>query len=270
MANREIGVPVLVGYLALWWGGVAGVCYWLTINHAPLAPELKWKEEPIVTTTKMVVVISKPAADPDTAAEVNYTYSWTVDGKPVEGQIGESIDSKLTTKGQVWEVSVEPDDGSKGGWLCALPWHECAGKIAAKLTVTIGDSAPRSRIVFRVPDPTGATAGTVTKVFDGKTDVTPEMSCADSDASEANAAAAALLPEGTPIPDPATLPDPCTYTFKWFPVSDTPLPADAPPAYTDKTLPKDAWKKADAWRLVTVANDGELDGPEVEETIRKQ
>lgn len=264
MANREIGVPVLVGYLALWWGGVAGVCFWLTINHAPEAPELKWKEEPLLTTTKLVAEISKPATDADLAAVISYTYSWTVDGQPVEGQTSESVDSKLTSKGQVWEVSVEPDDGSKGGWLCVLPWHECAGAVSAKLTATIADSPARARVIFRTAD------GTVTKLFDGKADVTPELSCADPDASEtASAAADAALAAGTPVPDPATLPDPCTYTVKWFPVTDPPIAADAAPSYTDLVLPKDAWKKADAWRIVAIANDGEMDGPEVEETIRK-
>lgn len=264
MANREIGVPVLVGYLALWWGAVSGVCYWVTINHAPGAPELKWKEEPIVTTSKLVVDIAKAAPDPDLAAEITYTYSWTRDGQPVEGQISESIDSKQTVKGQVWEVTVVPDDGSKDSLLCSLPWHECAGEVSAKLSVTIADSAPRARIVFRAAD------GSVSRVFDGKSDVTPELTCADPDASQANSiAAAAAVDAGQPAPDPATIPDPCTYAVKWFPVTDPPAAADAPPAYTELVLPKEAWKSVDTWRVVIVANDGELDGPEVEETIRK-
>ena len=61
--------------------------------------------------------VTEPAIDPE-GLPVTYSYTWTLAGEPVETAKEARVDFSLTTRGDVWECSVQATDGelmSPGG-----------------------------------------------------------------------------------------------------------------------------------------------------------
>jgi hypothetical protein len=277
VSNKVIAVPVLLGYLGVFWGGVAGLSVWITSNKPPMAPEVKFKEANIFATTKIEVEIAKEAEDPD-GDLVTYMYGWTRNGAEVEAKDGRVIPDKELNAGEVWEVTVTPNDGTIGACYALfgveiMPWRQCAeiGKNAAKLAVTVKDSPPRARIRFINDE-----GREVTQLPGGKNVVT-RLSCMDPDlerAKQRRAEAAAAKGE-TVTPEPPK-PDICSYEYRWVNI-DVPEPEGTPPRFAgvyppesgaptnpDGTpkppeiqLPAGVTKSGEVWKLVvTAAADG--------------
>lgn len=275
MAQRDVNIAIIAGYLVVFWGAVAGLFVFVTGNSAPGAPKLAWGEAEAVTTTKLEVEIATEAPDAD-GDESSYTYAWTRNGEPTDFK-GKSISAKETLSGETWEVTVTPDDGTKDGWGCNLPWRECAGEINAKLSITVNNSPPRARIVFRageIDEETGERPEVEEFAKKGE-DVYLELSCFDADVNdrERRAREEALAKGETfeKAPEGEEPPDPCTYTVNWWPVGeDFEEPEEgATSEYTEPMLGKNDIKKADTWKVVVVANDAEADGDAVESTIAR-
>ncbi|MBJ92940.1 MAG: hypothetical protein CMP23_00545 [Rickettsiales bacterium] len=105
-------------------------------NIPPTAPELVI--DPIGPTTADTlacsIVVNSHDADGD---EIEYSVAWTVDGVDA-GIEGFTVDSELTTRGEVWACSVTPSDGLNDG---------DSGTIA----VTIDNYVPTEPVVAILP-----------------------------------------------------------------------------------------------------------------------
>lgn len=279
MVKRNIGAPVVGAYLVAWWGGVALLFAFITSNTAPEPPTLKWRDDVAYTATKLVAEIEQESADPD-GDKISYTYSWSLNGEPVEGALAKSMQTNATLRDQTWEVTVRPDDGTNGGWGCSLPWRECAGDPSkdAKMSITVQNTPPRARVRF-----VGTDDKEPEKFLAGKT-VKLALSCADADfVDKRRAELADYKAKGIPVPKPKEgekPEDPCTYTIGWYkqiPPPETPEgeepaeveePAeDVEPDWTEQTIPGGKLRKGDKWLVKVSANDGEIDGEFSEETI---
>lgn len=261
MARRDIGTPVVIGYLAVFWGLVGLLGVWATSNEAPGAPEVKWETDPAFTTTKLDVKIVTDSVDPD-GDTVNYTYVWTKNGEVQADKTSKVIAAKEIRVGDVWEVEVTPDDGTTGGYGCSLPWRSCAGDVHAKLSTTIQNSPPTPRIRFVGAD------GNEVEATDGSTDVTVQLSCLDADLLDADRdAAVAAKAAGTVVDPNAPKVDPCSYQVAWWPADAAPAEGEQSP-HTALTLDKKTLKTSKTgWKVVVVANDGQVDGPPTEAVL---
>lgn len=283
MVKREIGVGGVVVYLIVCWTIVALLFVVMTRNGEPSAPVLAWAEEPLRTTTRLSVTIAQPSIDPD-GDEVNYFYEWKKNGEPID-HLGNSWTSKETRKGDTFEAIVHPDDGTYGSWGCSLPWRECAGGAIAVLSGTIGNAPPRARVEFVDLGKPEDAEDRIIGEYGKKTDVGLALRCYDPDVidTERDAAAEAAknppppAPEGEEAAEPEPKPDPCTYTAKWYPLGEgaeegaegaAEGEAEEPEPFSTEMVLKSAdARKAPAWRVVVVANDGEDDGEPVEALI---
>lgn len=264
MSNRVIGVPVLIGYLTAWWGGVAGLLVYITSNTPPPPPEIKLKEADVYTSTKLDIEIVTESADPD-GNLVTYYYQWKKNGQLVEGKDGRSVPDKELTAGETWEAIVTPDDGTVGSSMCSFPWRKCAelGKNAATLSITVKDSPPRARVRFL-----NANGQEVTQ-FPANTAIKAKLSCMDPDTEKERARAAeaaAKKGENLPPPDP-NAPDPCTYDIYWVNADVPPVEGQAP-QYTTDTLPGNATKSGETWKAIVTATGGGVKGEPVEAKVR--
>ena len=105
-----------------------------TENQAPGAPTVSIGPTSPVTGDDLVAVIDGDAADPEGDA-VTYSYSWKQDGLPRADLTTNTVPNAETTKGEVWEVSVTPNDGDVDG-------------AAATATTTIANALPTATIAF--------------------------------------------------------------------------------------------------------------------------
>lgn len=271
MSNREIGMPMIVGYLGAWWGGVAMLFILVTSNNAPPPPELAWESDKPLTTTKIALKMPEFPVDAD-GDSVDYTYAWTRNGEPMPAKTGTSVPGRETMSGEVWEVSVTPNDGTMDSWGCYLPWRECAevGKNVAKLSITVANSPPRARVVF-VDDKGVEFADDEAPV---RKDIHLALSCFDPDVADRKRAAAADAQAAPTPPPPAegAVPaappvDPCTYKVSWWKADEEPEEG-AVSEFIEPMLPGRVTKLDESWKVVVIANDGEDDGEPVEETIK--
>ncbi len=280
MANRNIGVPVLAVYLLAWWGAIAWLLVMMTSNSAPGAPTLKWRDDGVVTTTtKLVALVDTESIDKN-GDKVTYTYRWYKNGELVPESAGKSIKTQDTLAGESWEVVVTPDDGtSGGGWMCDLPWRECAGDPAkdARISATVENSPARPRIRF-VDD-----EEVEPEKFTDRDDVHLSLSCNDADfVDQRRRALVAAKAAGQEVPkaDPDA-PDPCTYTISWY-MDEEPVEGEEEPEvtdeeeevvscpeseYTETVLPSKATEVDQKWNVCVIANDGVEDGVPVFELV---
>ncbi len=281
MVKREISTGAVVVYLLLWWAAVAGLFVVMTMNDAPTAPTIAWKETPLRTTTRMALSVEQEAFDPN-GDKIHYFYEWSIDGEPIE-HVGSSWSNKETRKGQVYEVRVIPDDGTRGNWGCSLPWRACAGEAFATLKGEIENSPPRARIQFVDPsiDPDAEVPEGESKPdpriesYGRRTDVALKLSCFDPDVADlqrdafvaaAEAAEAAGAAEVEEDEEEVEEEDPCTYTVKWFP-ADVEITEETEPVSTEPVLESRTLRDAEGWKVQVIANDGEDDGDVVEAVI---
>lgn len=229
MSDRNVGYPFIFVYV-LFWAGVAFLGFVLvTTNHAPTAPELEWRYPTPTTASGLQVSIARESVDLD-RNQVHYIVSWTKNGEAVEGQDGKTIASELTSRGETWEVTVVPEDGTSGSFLCVLPWRECAGEINAKASITVGNSLPKARLSI---EPAEITARDDVKV----------------------------VAEGVDLDE-----DEVTFTYVWLEGEEV-LEEGQEPKYATDTLPSKATKKGQTWRVIVTPNDGTDDGLPSEKSV---
>ena len=123
-------------------------------NEAPGAPTVSITGG-LDTTTDLVATIDEPSVDVDEDG-VTYAYAWTVDGVAATEFTGDTVPADRTAAGEVWAVTVTPNDGELDG-------------ASATADVTIGNSAPTVSVAF---DPATATT---------ETTLTAEVTAADLD-----------------------------------------------------------------------------------------
>lgn len=253
MARRDIGTPVVIGYLLGFWSLVGLLGVYATTNEAPGAPVLKWKDDPAFTTTKLDIQIATEAVDPDGDA-VSYAFVWKKNGEVQADKASRTIPAKEVRVGETWEVIVTPDDGTMGGSMCGLPWRDCAGATSASLSITIQNSPPTPRVKFVRPD------GTEVLEDDGTGDVQLQLSCMDPDLIDADRDSVVAAKAAGEAADAAAKVDPCTYKIQWWPADK--VPAEGEVSEVVATLLDAKTRKASTvgWKVVVVANDGEIDG----------
>lgn len=272
MSNRDIGMPLISVYIASWWFAMFSILVFVTSNGAPLAPELGWKEAEATTNQKITIELTREARDPN-GDKITYVYDWRRNGEvvtAVNGGLempmrGKSVSGKNTVKGDVFEVTVTPDDGTMGdGALCSLPWRQCAGPGgAATASITIGNAPPRARVNF--VDAEGVDVEDKDAI-DHRSDVFLDLSCYDPDVNDAARAAREAGEEPVELPEGEEPADPCTYTIEWFKGAD-PIEDDEErePDHTGENLGYRLTTADDTWRVRVTANDGEDDGePRIE------
>jgi hypothetical protein len=107
-----------------------------TINGLPSAPTVEITPDPPGTEDDLVVGITVDAVDPEGGA-LTYTYRWTRDGVATS-HTGATVPAADTTRGEVWEVTVTPNDGRADG----APGSD---------RVTIGNTAPEVTSASLIP-----------------------------------------------------------------------------------------------------------------------
>ncbi|MES2645168.1 MAG: hypothetical protein V4850_37115 [Myxococcota bacterium] len=109
-----------------------------TINGLPTAPTVYIEPTSPVTTDTLVGILDGGAVDPE-GDPVAYTWAWTRDGAAT-AYTTDTVPAAATTRGEVWEMTVTPNDG----------WGDGAPGTAS---VTIGNSAPVLADATLSPDP---------------------------------------------------------------------------------------------------------------------
>ncbi len=118
-----------------------------TIAIGPAAP---------VTTDPLIATILSGSVDPDGDA-VTYTYLWLADGLPQDDLASDTVPADRTAKGQTWDVSVTPTDGTATG--TAVTAQVVIGNLPPTGTASLVSTAPRSdeapRVEAEGTDPDG-------------------------------------------------------------------------------------------------------------------
>ncbi len=83
------------------------------VNTRPTPPTISISPDPALTTDAMVVNIDTPSYDAE-GNTLTYTYAWTVDGTAT-AHATNLLAAAETTKDEVWEVTVTPNDGTFDG-----------------------------------------------------------------------------------------------------------------------------------------------------------
>lgn len=224
MTERNIGWPMIYGYIAGWCAVGFGLFVLMTRNTAPHAPELEFKE-PSPKTNDSIVVKIKSEGEGHEGHDVDgdplyYRYQWKRTGAVVAEVTADTVPPELTKKGEEWEVTVTPDDGTMGGALCFLPWRECAGAQKGVAKVTVANTPPKAAITFDKPEP--------------KPSETVTANVAASD------------------PDEGDVP---TFTYAWLAPGEQ-LTEGVTPKHTTNVLPGGTARSGQAWTLVVNATDG--------------
>lgn len=89
----------------------------LTINGLPSTPDVAILPVGPGTLDDLVATLATPSTDPE-GDPITYSYAWWVDGV-ASGYTTETVPNSATTRDQVWEVVVTPNDGwadGSAGW----------------------------------------------------------------------------------------------------------------------------------------------------------
>lgn len=111
-----------------------------TENHPPSTPEVRIGPNEPATGDDLVAVIVTESQDPEGDA-VTYRYDWLQDGLPRTDLTTDTVPAAETTRGEVWEVKVTPNDGEADG-------------TGASARITIGNTAPTVEVAIDPASPT--------------------------------------------------------------------------------------------------------------------
>jgi len=157
-------------------------------NKAPSAPVVSIDPSSPGEYDDLQAVITTQAVDPE-GADVDYAWSWTVDGSDAEVD-GDTVDGKLTTVGQVWEVTVVADDGQDVS-------------DAATASATIVAAPPEVSVAIAPDAPTIDSeltcAWSATDPYGGKVSSAGTWSVGGSDAGDASSALAGAFARGDEV-----------------------------------------------------------------------
>jgi len=160
----------------------------VTVNGVPTQPEVEIVPPDPNSSEDLVASITVDSVDPDGDA-VDYRYTWTQNGTVVLDGDTSVVSAEVTTKGDVWRLTVTPSDGLTDG-------------TPAEVEVIIGNTPPQILTVALSPDPADTTddflcdyTGLTDWDGDGLTVVT-QWTVSDEDGDE-------VLPVTTPELDKA-------------------------------------------------------------------
>jgi hypothetical protein len=108
-------------------------------NTAPSAPTVSIGPVDPRTDDDLVAVVT--GGDDEQGDDVSFTYAWTQDGLPREDLTTATVPASETTKGEVWAVTVTPNDGQGDGE-------------AGTASTTILNTAPVAEVAFSPAAPT--------------------------------------------------------------------------------------------------------------------
>jgi hypothetical protein len=108
-------------------------------NDPPSAPAVALVPAVPAAGFDLTATVTAPSVDPE-GREITYAYAWTADGAPVAEVTGEVVPGSLVVDGQVWAVTVTPNDGLQDG-----PAGTASG--------TVGNSPPSAPTVSIQPYP---------------------------------------------------------------------------------------------------------------------
>ncbi|MES2641108.1 MAG: hypothetical protein V4850_16590 [Myxococcota bacterium] len=111
---------------------------WFVVNGLPTAPTVAIDPVAAGGNDDLTATVSGAAVDPE-GDPITYTYAWYVDGAAT-AYTGDTVPASATTRGEVWEVYVTPNDGYGDG-------------ASGTASVTIDNSAPTLADVSLTPDP---------------------------------------------------------------------------------------------------------------------
>ena len=111
----------------------------LAVNGLPSAPDVSLSPDPAVTADDLVASIDTDSVDPE-GDTVTYSYAWSVDGVASSASTTATLPASATAKGELWTVTVIPNDGSADGY-------------PGGASVTIGNTAPSVTSAAITPDP---------------------------------------------------------------------------------------------------------------------
>ena len=117
--------------------GSASVTF--TVDDAPTMPEIMLDPALPTTLDDLMVTIVTPSTDAELSA-ITYTYEWSVDTVVSGASTSDVLPADATTRGEVWTVTVTPNDGVQNG-------------PAATASVTIVNAAPKAGTVDINPNP---------------------------------------------------------------------------------------------------------------------
>ncbi len=117
-------------------------------NTPPSAPDIAIAPNPPSAGQGLKVVLATPSADVDTGLNqtVTYSYVWSKDNQGT-GNVTDTVADGLTLNGEVWSVTVTPNDGVEAG-------------PSATTAVKVGNTPPNKPII-EVNSPTVGLLGTV-------------------------------------------------------------------------------------------------------------
>lgn len=84
-----------------------------TVSAPPTAPTVEINPNPAGSTQNLVTSIVTPSTDPE-GDPVTYSYAWARDGVPF-ANASDTLASSATSRGEVWTVTVTPNDGWSSG-----------------------------------------------------------------------------------------------------------------------------------------------------------
>jgi formylglycine-generating enzyme required for sulfatase activity len=105
-----------------------------TENQPPGAPTVGIGPYDPRTGDDLLLVLDAPSVDPD-GDTVSYRYAWKQDGLPRADLTAATVPASETTKGERWDVTVVPNDGTTDG-------------AAASATVTVVNTLPTVTVAF--------------------------------------------------------------------------------------------------------------------------
>jgi hypothetical protein len=115
----------------------------LRVNGLPGAPTISLGPNPAYTDDDIVVTLDSDATDPEGDAII-YAYAWALNGIASPASLSSSLGASATTKGDVWTVTVTPNDGLGDG-------------ASASASITILNTAPTLASAALTPDPAATT-----------------------------------------------------------------------------------------------------------------
>ncbi len=107
-------------------------------NKPPEEPSVAIEPAEPYTTDDLVVSIVDQAADPN-GDSISYSYAWSRDGTARSDVTGDTVTADKTVKGEIWEVTVTPNDGTVDGEPSAAFVTVLNSPPAAEVTIEPGE-----------------------------------------------------------------------------------------------------------------------------------
>lgn len=127
----------------------------LVVNGVPSAPTVSITPDPPTSDDDLSAAVDVASVDPE-GSPVRYTYLWLRNGVVSGASTSSALPASATTRGEVWEVQITPDDGTHSG-------------AAGTAQVTIQNAPPSLTAAAITPDPATA-ADTLTCTGTGFSD----------------------------------------------------------------------------------------------------